>query len=45
MNTMICPRCQNNCHVSDHKEANTQQVVKCEYCGSKYVTKVGKHRK
>ncbi|MDB8553863.1 hypothetical protein [Turicibacter sanguinis] len=41
----LCPVCQNDIHISDFKETNTQRVVTCKVCGSKYVTKVGKHRK
>ncbi len=41
----LCPACQNDIHISDPKEENTQRVVTCKCCGSKYVVKVGKHRK
>lgn len=41
----LCPVCQNDSHISDAKETNTQRVVTCKGCGSKYVVKVGKHRK
>lgn len=41
----FCPVCQNDSHLSDPKEENTQRVVTCKCCGSKYVVKVGKHRK
>lgn len=41
----LCPVCQNGYYVSDFKETNTQRVVTCKCCGSKYVVKVGKHRK
>lgn len=41
----LCPVCQNGHHILDSKETNTQRVVTCKDCGSKYVAKVGKYRK
>ena len=41
----ICPVCQGDSHISKPEETNTQRVVTCKCCGSKYVTKVGKKRK
>ena len=41
----LCPVCQKDSHISNPKAANTQRIVTCKCCGSKYVTKVGKKRK
>lgn len=41
----ICPVCMKSASVSNPCEKNIQKVVKCECCGSKYVTKIGKPRK
>lgn len=41
----LCPVCQKDSHILNPKAANTQRVVMCKCCRSKYVIKVGKHRK